>query len=99
LGNHSPANSPLHGAIRRNERRHNIQDLVPPSSHSIPDSLGEETGEGTLTIGAHGVLDNAFARLATTFVGVAPAADVPSTPHTLAMPFSFDHFMGGASSA
>jgi hypothetical protein len=83
---HSPLNSPLHHAVRRDERRDDVKNLVPCPPHSVPCSLGEKAGKGALAIGAHGVDDRAFAGLASALVGVAPATDVPSTRCTLAVP-------------
>jgi len=83
---HSPLNSPLHHAVRRNKWRHDVENLVPRPPNSVPCSLGEPSGKGTLPVRAHGVDDRAFAGLAAAFVGVAPAADVPSTQCTLAVP-------------
>ena len=81
----------MHQAVCRNERRDNVKDLVLRPPHGVPCSPGEEASKGSLTIRAHGVDNGAFAGLAAAFVGVAPAADVPSTRCLLAMSYLIQH--------
>jgi hypothetical protein len=76
---HSPLNSPLHSAVRQDKRRHNIQDLVANATGRVPHALGEEAGEGALAVRRQAVRHDALSGLAAALVGVAPAANVPST--------------------
>lgn len=74
----------MHSPIRGNKRRNREQDLVSRAAHDIPEALADEGGHGALAVGRQGVCGDAFAGTAAAFVGVAPAADVPSAVLELA---------------
>lgn len=74
----SPLDSPLHGAVCNDQRWDEEEDLVPRAAQDVPETLGEEVGHGSLSVGAQGVGDDILAGTAAALIWVAPATNVPS---------------------
>lgn len=71
-----PLNCPLHGAVCDDEGRDDVEDLVLRPPHGVEETLCESASERPHAVRANAVGDNAFARLASALVGIAPFADV-----------------------
>jgi hypothetical protein len=75
---YSLLNGPVHHGICGDERRNREKDLVPRAAHDVPEALCDESGHGALAVGRQRVRHDALARATAAFVGVTPAANVPS---------------------
>lgn len=55
-----PLDSPVHGSVRSEEWRDNVEDLVTEATEGVEDRGVEGTGEGALAVGREGVSRNAL---------------------------------------
>lgn len=67
-----PLNGPLHSAVCDHEGRNKIEDLVFRTTNDVPESLVDEGGHGSLSIGTKSVGNDALTRSTASLVGVTP---------------------------